>query len=379
MLRKGGYSLELLKDKILASLDKDKLDLFGLIKEGSELYKNMHQKLHKDQAVLDIVEKALTIPTTVIDDLLKDLAERIVDDKLEVEDSVSEYVYNVNNARSQIISWLCRLSENWPDRYSIVDKINHAFDTFLYHVITIFETEEKNAEPFVSDHKDRLTLLGRMTSTFVHEFRNPLTSIRGFIQLLKADHPNLPYLDIISGELDELNFRISQFLVLSKKELIEREVSRISLNKLLEQVLSFLYPHILEIKVDIHKEIEKNLYVSGSEEELRQVIVNIFFNAFDALSAKDEKRDIQITANKEEDNTIKINISNNGPKIPDRLLKTLFKPFVSSKKTGTGLGLFVCKEIIEKHEGTLTCTSNEKWTTFSILLPEDIETEKSEN
>ncbi len=51
------------------------------------------------------------------------------------------------------------------------------------------------------------------------------------------------------------------------------------------------------------------------------------------------------------------------------------------KKPGTGLGLFVCKEIIEKHEGTLTCTSNEKWTTFSILLPEDadIETEKSEN
>ena len=61
-----------------------------------------------------------------------------------------------------------------------------------------------------------------MSASFVHEFRNPLTSIMGFVKLLKTDHPNLSYLDIISHELDQLNFRISQFLLVSKKEMWER-------------------------------------------------------------------------------------------------------------------------------------------------------------
>ncbi|GAA3326807.1 hypothetical protein GCM10020331_064220 [Ectobacillus funiculus] len=58
-----------------------------------------------------------------------------------------------------------------------------------------------------------------MSASFVHEFRNPLTSIMGFVKLLRADNPELPYLDIISHELDQLNFRISQFLLVSRKEM----------------------------------------------------------------------------------------------------------------------------------------------------------------
>lgn len=60
-----------------------------------------------------------------------------------------------------------------------------------------------------------------MTSSFVHEFRNPLTSIHGFVQLLRSENPQLPYLDIISNEIEQLKFNISQFLMLSKKKLCQ--------------------------------------------------------------------------------------------------------------------------------------------------------------
>ena len=62
-------------------------------------------------------------------------------------------------------------------------------------------------------------------------------------------------------------------------------------------------------------------------------------------------------------------ISNNGPKIDDSIFPHLFEPFFTTKKRGTGLGLFVCKEIIEKHGGTLTCDSSDQLTTFIIEVP----------
>ncbi|MFL6560956.1 MAG: sensor histidine kinase, partial [Bacillus sp. (in: firmicutes)] len=70
-----------------------------------------------------------------------------------------------------------------------------------------------------------------------------------------------------------------------------------------------------------------------------------------------------------ENHSIKINISNNGPEIPAELRKSIFEPFFTTKKLGTGLGLFVCKEIIEKHKGNLECNSSPDKTTFSIVLP----------
>src|SRR5690606_27861785 len=107
------------------------------------------------------------------------------------------------------------------------------------------ELQEKNV--FLNEaHKDRLSLLGQMSSSFVHEFRNPLTSVIGFIKLLKADHPHLKYLDIISHELDQLKFRITQFLHTSKVELPEKRKQQVALISLFDDILDFVYPSIVD-------------------------------------------------------------------------------------------------------------------------------------
>ena len=158
-------------------------------------------------------------------------------------------------------------------------------------------------------------------------------------------------------------------MLLSKKELIGKEKTVFSLNKMIEEVLNFLYPSILDTNVRIIKEVADDMDLFGYADEIRQVLINIIFNAIDVLSQYRDDPQIQIKGFFVNDTHIKIEISNNGPVIPDHLLKTIFEPFVTTKTLGTGLGLFVCREIIEKHKGILACSSEPDKTSFIMLLP----------
>jgi signal transduction histidine kinase len=319
-----------------------------------------------------IIQQSLILPKKEVNYLIEDLANKIARKKLKEKANIGDFVYNAEAAKTILYKMLNSSYPDWSQLPEVMDSINYAFEHFLYYTVTVYTDkknqiiEEKN-QYITSTHQERLTILGQMTSSFVHEFRNPLTSILGFIQLLRAEKPDLPYLDIIESELDQLKFSISQFLLLSKREIIEQEKITFRFKELLEEVLSFLYPRILEVNVDIIKEIEMDYTFHGYKDEIRQVLVNIIFNAIDVLAEK--ARPIIKIHLSEENGSIKIRISNNGPKIPESLLDNIFEPFFTTKKSGTGIGLFVCKEIIEKHRGTLTCQSDDQWTNFTILLP----------
>jgi signal transduction histidine kinase len=326
-------------------------------------------------AMFNIVLTMHTMTEQELLDTIQSHAVEISEERALSNINIGDFVYNVNLGRSILYSFLSRTGLSWDDLQTSINKINFCFDKFLYYAVTHY-TEAKNKiieekTMFIdSTHQDRLTLLGQMTSSFIHEFRNPLTSIQGFIQLLKSDHPEMKYLEIISSELDQLNFRISQFLLLSKKELIGKEKEQFQQNKLIDEVLNFLYPSILDGKVKIKKEILEDITLLGYADEMRQVFINIIFNAIDVLNHhRVPNPTIEITSHIENQTHAFLSISNNGPMIPAELSKTIFEPFFTTKKLGTGLGLFVCKEIIEKHKGEITCSSTPNITVFTIKLP----------
>jgi signal transduction histidine kinase len=307
-------------------------------------------------------------------DLIEKLAIEVSEERVLADINLGDFVYNVNLGRTVLYSYLSNTGITWSDMQESINRINFCFDKFLYYAVSHYsEAKNKIIEEKTmhidSTHQDRLTLLGQMTSSFIHEFRNPLTSIQGFIQLLKADYPDMKYLDIISSELGQLNFRISQFLLLSKKELIGKEKDYFNFNTLIDEVLNFLYPSILDGKVKIKKELSEEITLNGYADEIRQVFINIIFNAIDVLNHSENPNPTIEIYSGLENQSIKITISNNGPVIPSELRKTIFEPFFTTKKLGTGLGLFVCKEIIEKHKGNLECESAPDKTTFSIHLP----------
>lgn len=351
---------QLLKEWKQSCLKKDELNDDLIFECSIELYKLVQENIARD--------------TNKWKDKINGLAKDIAERQLKNKKNIGDLVLKVSLGKTIIFNHLTNTELNKKLLQAAFVEINSIFDQFLYDAVTHYTyvkdkiIEEKTNYIDIT-HKDRLTILGQMTSSFIHEFRNPLTSIQGFVQLLKGEYPDMKYLNIISSEIEQLNFQISQFLLLSKKELIGKEKTVFSLNDMLEEVLLFLYPSILDGNVKVIKDIQSNLQLYGYADELRQVFINIIFNAIDVLNHNRENPEINIIAAFENDKDIRIHITNNGPQIPEHLLATIFEPFVTTKKLGTGLGLFICREIIEKHKGSLDCVSKPTITIFKIKLP----------
>ena len=328
----------------------------------------------KGMQIFDLIIQSLTEKESeLIDAKIKNYAHIVASDRLQAEVNIAEFIKSVSLGRTILFNRLLPLNPTAAESHEFLLIINDCFDQFIYHTVEHYsELKSKMNENhyyFISStHKDRLTLLGQMTSSFVHEFRNPLTSIMGFIQLLQDEKPKIKYLDIIAKELTQLNLRITQFLNISKRDTYDLTIELFSIEHLTNEVIEFLYPSILGANTSITSTFTENFFLKGSREEFRQVLLNIILNALDILSSVSEPT---ITINTEEStsNILKLTISNNGPKIDDSIFSHLFEPFFTTKKRGTGLGLFVCKEIIEKHGGTLTCKSSDQLTTFIIEVP----------
>jgi signal transduction histidine kinase len=305
--------------------------------------------------------------------LIKELAYKVAEERVHAKVNIGEFIYNVNIGRSEIFKHLNDSQIPLVELQPTINNINQCFDQFIYYAVQkytdIKDQDLNEKKSFIEQtHDDRLTLLGQMASSFVHEFRNPLTSITGFIKLLQRDNPGLNYLDVITHELEQLNFQISQFLLVSKKEVIGKEKEQFSFLDLVKEVEMFLYPSIADTNVLVEINIDSSIQLIGYRDEFKQVLLNLLMNSIDALKLECIGRKIAINGYFQEDDII-LAIQNNGPMIPSELLLSIFEPFVTNKKLGTGIGLFVCKQIIEKHHGTIHCTSTKERTSFRIQLP----------
>ncbi len=378
--------LQATREKLIDYLSKSKNLLISLWEKEILISTEDPYKFEvntNDLSLFQMILDGLDIEGLDIEMFIKEFSLKIAEQRVNDSINIGTFVYNVNIGRSIIYHHLLEADFTKEEIHESIKSIDAFFDKFLLYSVSYF-TEEKNKiieekTQFIdSTHKDRLTLLGQMTSSFIHEFRNPLTSVQGFIQLLKAEDPSIKYLDIISSELEQLNFRISQFLLLSKKELIGKEKSSFSLNELIDEVLIFLYPSILDSKVKVIRETFDHVHLFGYVDEIRQVLINIIFNAIDVLTQYREDPTIEIICSLSHNKHVVIEISNNGPMIPDQMLKSIFEPFVTTKTLGTGLGLFVCREIIEKHKGRLICESSKEKTIFRMTMPIPSHTKASE-
>lgn len=317
-----------------------------------------------------LVKRLITHPEIGVE--VKKLAYKVAKERVESNGNIGEFVYNVNSGRSTTIKSIYKSGISMIDLQPIIDKIHHHFDLYCYHAVTRYtelkDLELKKKMLFINQsHNDRLSLLGQMSSSFVHEFRNPLTSVIGFVKLLKTEYPSLKYLDTIEHELDQLKFRITQFLHASRLEVVDKE-EEIEMEDLLSEILTFLYPSIVDGDVDVKTTVDSTCKIIAVKDEIKQVLVNIILNSIDALKHNASNKKLAITCENKQ-HSIVFTISNNGPKIPEEMKEAIFEPFYTTKSLGTGIGLYVCKTLIEKHEGMIHCESNDQNTSFIIHLP----------
>ena len=223
----------------------------------------------------------------------------------------------------------------------------------------------------------RLAAVGRLSAGVAHEIGNPLTAIRGLIELLQSpgltEEEREEFLARIEDETDRIHRTIRDLLDFARHDPDGEDVGSTSadLGAVVSDTIRLIdrQSRFRDIEIDLALESEIPA-VRGSHERLRQLVLNLLFNAADAMHGRGR---IRVTANLNGDaKTVHLVVSDDGPGIDPSMLKQIFDPFVTSKAAGqgTGLGLAVCDTIVERLGGSIRATNrSEGGASLEVDLP----------
>lgn len=213
-----------------------------------------------------------------------------------------------------------------------------------------------------------MNLISQLAASVAHEVRNPLTAVVGFLQLMKEDKDTTvkhqQYIDLTLQELQRAQSIINDYLSLAKPNNTRTQL--INMSEELEKTIKLMTSYSNIQNIEVQSKVEDNLFVNGSKDEIKQVLINIIKNAIEAMGNDGL---LEIIASKTDRDVI-IKIIDNGPGMTKEQLARLGTPFYSTKEIGTGIGLTICYQIIGKLKGAITVESEiGKGTTFIITLP----------
>lgn len=215
-------------------------------------------------------------------------------------------------------------------------------------------TEQKQSEEMIL-RSEKLSVVGELSASIAHEIRNPLTSLKGFLQLLKASLDVVPsYYDIMTDEISRIESITSELLLHAKpqahyfhtediQELTEHVVSLISSQALINNVVITLTSQDLPL-------------INCIGNQIKQVLINVLKNAIEAMPNGGE---IKVDLEKRSDQEISLSIVDQGCGIPEDFLDKIGLPFYTTKEKGTGLGMLTTFKIIESHGGRIDISSEE--------------------
>jgi len=220
--------------------------------------------------------------------------------------------------------------------------------------------------------QEKFVALGQTAAGIVHEIKNPLTSIKGFNQMILArtkEDITREFSEIIHEEIESLNMVISDFLAFAKPR--KPVVKELILSDLVKSIQAMIEPQLFMKGIDFELVLpEKEYKVLVDDAQLKQVVLNLVKNAVEALEAVENPKLWIILELLEESGEMKIGIKDNGKGIPKEYHDKIGTPFFTTKEKGTGLGLSICHQIVKENKGKLTFESEvNKGTTFCILLP----------
>jgi len=232
-----------------------------------------------------------------------------------------------------------------------------------FSLCTARNIEERKRVETEMAHLERMNLIGKMAAGIGHEVRNPMTTIRGFLQMLvnkKECQQYWEYYKLMIEELDRANCIITEFLSLAKDRVICQR------SKNLNVIINSLVPLIKADAIVANKYIKTELSdipeLFVDDKEIRQLILNLVRNSLDAMLPGR----YLIIKTYIEDERIVLAIEDQGTGIAPEVLSNIGKPFFTTKEQGTGLGLAICYSIAAHHNATINVETSEEGTTFFI-------------
>ncbi|MDL4839543.1 ATP-binding protein [Aquibacillus rhizosphaerae] len=243
-------------------------------------------------------------------------------------------------------------------------KIENNDDKDIFILLTKDITDKKEAEEMLI-RSEKMSVAGQLAAGVAHEIRNPLTSLKGFIQLLQSGIKRKDeYYKIMIDEIDKIDTITSELLFISKPMTDEKKLEKLSI--MLNDVITLLRSQAKLFNIEISLCMDQDQLIYCDRTQIKQVLINLLKNAIEEMK---DGGTIEVVLTNNED-YCSISIIDEGPGIPEHILHKLKEPFFTTKKDGTGLGLMISYKIIENHQGNIEIHQNEdKGSTFKINLP----------
>ncbi|HHS97939.1 MAG TPA: GAF domain-containing protein [Chloroflexi bacterium] len=217
---------------------------------------------------------------------------------------------------------------------------------------------------------ERLAATGRLAASLAHEINNPLQAIHNSLQLILT-FPMEPdeqreYLQIAAEEVKQLMKLVARMLDFARRP--RRNMRPTQVNDLVERTLALCNKYLQHHRVAVQRNLAPDLpLVQASPDELSQVFLNLILNAVDAMP---NGGSLSIATWLDENGRVAISFTDTGHGVPQENLERIFEPFFTTKEGGTGLGLSVSRDVIQRHRGEITVQSIEgEGATFTVFLP----------
>ena len=232
-------------------------------------------------------------------------------------------------------------------------------------VVMVFRdiTETKRIEEQIT-RLDKLNVVGQMAAGIAHEIRNPMTTVRGFLQLLSINNEFKEYTDYFEtmiSEMDRANTIITGFLSLAKDK--ASEAVEENLNRIIGGIAPLIQGEAIMNNKYVKLELSDIPNLVLNENDIRQLILNLVRNALDASTEGDGLTIRTLT----EKGKVVLSVQDNGKGIDQEIINRLGTPFLTTKENGTGLGLFICYQIAERHGASIEVDTG-NGTTFSVCF-----------
>jgi two-component system, sporulation sensor kinase E len=250
--------------------------------------------------------------------------------------------------------------------FQVESSFNEVVDMYM---VVIRDDTEKMQMKKQMEHSLSLSTLGQLAASIAHEIRNPLTSLKGFTQLLsqqvteEGDH----YLGIINSEINRMESILNEFLALSKPSV--KSYQDITVSSIITELIEFMYPQAILQNIEIEFVPSDRLSdcILGDAYEIKKVMMNILKNAIEVMPNGGKIKIIQAL---EENDRVRISVRDQGCGMTHDQTKKIFLPFYTSKKQGTGLGLPHAIRVVEEHGGCMEVESEiNSGTTFHLYFP----------
>lgn len=221
-------------------------------------------------------------------------------------------------------------------------------------------------------YNNRLATIGQIAAGSAHEIRNPLTSIKGFLQVINNTFHQLgyqkeqSYVQIMLKEINRINHLVGELLMLSKPK--EMDLTSVEISQVMKEILPIIKNEALlhNIRIHIDYQMPANVAVLADGKLLKQVFLNLCKNAIESMDC-DGCLTIRLMGQGKK--KLLVEFHDTGKGIPKEVQKKIFEPFFTTKENGTGLGLPICKQIMKEIGGHISVSSSKKGTVFRVLLP----------